>query len=265
MAQATAQQKLLIANRAKTRRAGERLEFETSKDMSGWMGPATVADLSGLRDGLVHVRWQGRLLIVRILRCEEALVFAVFLRRPSNPVKWFREAVGEVLYVWDGSSKVRSGFLARPTTAGLMSCVLGSISRAIVYTCKERSDFALATPSRVFLYDDTVMLWSDQPLELLLPKYVNLERLTGEKNISFVQLFMVDDNLVSELRGQVDDDTPHVGRPHEPNMPNLPEIASSSNARKSPRRKAIADGPVDQPEPQHAGAEAVMTPCIGIF
>ena len=75
--EATAQQRASLAERTKTRPAGELLELQTgdlvefyrpplTKDVSGWRGPATVTDVTSLSDGIMSIRWQGRVLSCRV-------------------------------------------------------------------------------------------------------------------------------------------------------------------------------------------------------
>eukprot|EP00435_Cladocopium_sp_Y103_P052682 s894_g16.t1 len=77
MIQAKADSKARIADASKTRRSGELLELKLgdlvefyrkpmNKDTVGWHGPAEVVNLTSLQDGLLHVKWQGRILAVRI-------------------------------------------------------------------------------------------------------------------------------------------------------------------------------------------------------
>ena len=86
MVEATALAKAQRADRSKTRVSGELLELApgdlveffrppTTKDQTGWMGPAVVADVTPIPQGIVAVRWQGRTLDCRIQDIRRALVY----------------------------------------------------------------------------------------------------------------------------------------------------------------------------------------------
>eukprot|EP00434_Breviolum_minutum_P026800 symbB.v1.2.023686.t2/scaffold2188.1/size86315/1 len=104
MIQATAEMKAKIASQTKTRRAGELLELELNdmvdfyrkpitKDGHGWIGPAEVVNLTSMKDGMIHVKWQGRVIAVRIGDVRRSLLFPVFLTKPTGPVRVFKEEV----------------------------------------------------------------------------------------------------------------------------------------------------------------------------
>lgn len=106
MIQATALAKAQRAENSKTRISGELLELKpgdlidffrppSSKDVSGWMGPATVADTTPISQGIIAVRWQGRTIDCRIQDIRRSLVFASFLSVNSgeSPVTILRLAV----------------------------------------------------------------------------------------------------------------------------------------------------------------------------
>ncbi|CAE7261221.1 pol [Symbiodinium sp. KB8] len=70
MIQATAESKMKRADRGKSRMPGELLDLQvgdavefyrraTTKDAHSWFGPATVTDLTSVRDGQIGVKWQG--------------------------------------------------------------------------------------------------------------------------------------------------------------------------------------------------------------
>ncbi|CAJ1446370.1 unnamed protein product [Effrenium voratum] len=274
MIQATAQQKLLIANRAKVRRSAELLELEigdlveifrrpTTKDASGWVGPATVSDLSSLREGIVYVRWQGRQLLVRTQDVRRALVFAVFLAQPSNPVRLLRDAVeaqrGEALRLgwfkqgacWvscEGNRRYAEVLNAGLYVAGVCLHLQGTVGFRFGHG-------ANGLPATV--YDDTLIVWWQcgdlrrwNHCFITGTKYISLERLTEQKQVAFVQYFMVDDEEVRQLRTQVDD-TPHIGGPHEPQAPELVEVKDKDLVRKR-KVRAIVDA---QPAPDEPGEE----------
>eukprot|EP00971_Amphidinium_carterae_P271540 5387674-Amphidinium_carterae.1 len=89
MIEATSKERLLRANRTRTRMSGEELALQpgdlveiyrkpATKDLCGWRGPCEVVNTRNIDDGLVDVRWQGRTLAVRIPDLRRAIMF-VFL------------------------------------------------------------------------------------------------------------------------------------------------------------------------------------------
>ncbi|CAJ1381673.1 unnamed protein product [Effrenium voratum] len=244
MIQATAQQKLLIANRAKVRRSAELLELEigdlveifrrpTTKDASGWVGPATVSDLSSLREGIVYVRWQGS----HQIPCG----FYVMLWKLNE----------EKLYGLAGSSREHAGFRVKETGT-MRRC---SMPDSMLPECVRFGHGVNGLPATV--YDDTLIVWWQcgdlrrwNHCFITGAKYISLERLTEQKQVAFVQYFMVDDEEVRQLRTQVDD-TPHIGGPHEPQAPELVEVKDKDLVRKR-KVRAIVDA---QPAPGEPGEE----------
>ncbi|CAJ1426200.1 unnamed protein product [Effrenium voratum] len=107
------------------------------------------------------------------------------------------------------------------------------------------------------VYDDTLIVWWQcgdlrrwNHCFITGTKYISLERLTEQKQVAFVQYFMVDDEEVRQLRTQVDD-TPHIGGPHEPQAPELVEVKDKDLLRKR-KARAIVDA---QPAPDEPGEE----------
>ncbi|CAJ1455509.1 unnamed protein product [Effrenium voratum] len=107
------------------------------------------------------------------------------------------------------------------------------------------------------IYDDTLIVWWQRGdlrrwnhCFITGTKYISLERLTEQKQVAFVQYFMVDDEEVRQLRTQVDD-TPHIGGPHEPQAPELVEVKDKDLVRKR-KVRAIVDA---QPAPDEPGEE----------
>ena len=61
---------------------GDEVDFyrnPSAKDVTGWHGPATVADLTRLTRGSVQVKWQGQLLEVTTQNVRHHLGYWVFL------------------------------------------------------------------------------------------------------------------------------------------------------------------------------------------
>ena len=107
------------------------------------------------------------------------------------------------------------------------------------------------------IYDDTLIVWWQRGdlrrwnhCFITGTKYISLERLTEQKQVAFVQYFMVDDEEARQLRTQVDD-TPHISGPHEPQAPELVEVKDKDLVRKR-KVRAIVDA---QPAPDEPGEE----------
>ena len=88
--QGTAMDRLKLADRSKTRMAGELLDLQVgdsvdfwrdpaNKDTSGWRGPADVVDLGEMSEGNISVRWQGRVFSCAPRLVRRALVMLVML------------------------------------------------------------------------------------------------------------------------------------------------------------------------------------------
>ena len=106
MVQASAEDKIKRAERSRTRPAGELAGLQVGdlvdiyrptlpKDIPRWNGPATVCDLTSLRDGMVGVQWQGRNLLVGTQDCRRALAFVfapIFFGGGSSPIETLRRA-----------------------------------------------------------------------------------------------------------------------------------------------------------------------------
>ena len=58
----------------------------SSKDVSGWRGPGTVVDTTSIHEGVVHVKFQGKIIAVKLGELRRALVYGVFFRNePTQP------------------------------------------------------------------------------------------------------------------------------------------------------------------------------------
>jgi hypothetical protein len=126
---ATAEDRLRRAANTKTRPAGELRNLEVgdlvdihrsnfNKDISRWHGPATVTDLTSLKDGMISVKWQGKIFQVRVRDCRRALTyFAVpmLFGDSLSPIEILRHAaetfVGAMRVGWlkkNGTWKMKS-------------------------------------------------------------------------------------------------------------------------------------------------------------
>ena len=216
MIQATADTKARIAEASKTRRSGELLELKLgdlvefyrkplTKDASGWHGPAEVVNLTNLQDGLLHVKWQGRVLSVRIQDVRTAMVYLTFLMKPSGPIRNFQSRSRKPvrMHVAFGLDETgsKTGLNVRRNrshsnllTAGLyLSAVCMNLQGVIGFRC---GTHAQNLPAVAF--DDTLLLWWNVHAPGLsewhhcfLPgnQMLNLPRITGDHDAAVVQFF----------------------------------------------------------------------------
>ena len=237
MVQASAQDRLVRASASRTRPAGELLGIEvgdqveffrkpSTKDLSGWHGPATVVDTTSLRDGQLGLRWQGRLLTCR-LQDIRALTYTCLLvtaesNSPTTIVQLAAEQhVGVIVRLgWFRSESRWLAFeankrYARELLAGLhmASCLLhlsGVVS--FRFGCDIASIPAVAC-------DDSLLVWwpvgaLEEWLHVFLPGHqsVNFQRLCPglDRKIAFLQFFCESAESVASVR-QVVDDVPNLG------------------------------------------------------
>ena len=268
MVQATAMRKLLTANRSKTRAAGELQELAvgdlvevfrrpTTKDSPGWVGPAEVRDLSGLKEGIIYVKWQGRLLLARTQDVRRALVFFSFLTRLSTPLRRFREGVeqqrGDALRLgWFKQGNVWISCEGNQHNLEMLQAgfYVSAVCLHLNGTVGFRFGSSISGLPAV-QYDDTLLLWWKpgrldlwQHCFLAGTKYISLDRVIGEKDVSVVQFFMVDDDDVRDLRVQ-EGEVPHVGGVYDPDTPKLVDHTELVLQRK--RRRALQDTPSGPP------------------
>jgi hypothetical protein len=262
MIQATADTKARIAEASKTRRSGELLEL--TKDASGWHGPAEVVNLTNLQDGLLHVKWQGRVLSVRIQDVRTAMVYLTFLMKPSGPIRTFKAEVesqsGCMLrlgwmrqgqnWVECQANRSHSNLL----TAGLyLSAVCMNLQGVIGFRC---GTHAQNLPAVAF--DDTLLLWWNvhapglsEWYHCFLPgnQMLNLPRITGDHDAAVVQFLMVDMTEVMSLR-QIAPDIAHLGGSHEPEMPNMSDKTEEVLKTRGPKPlvDVVQHAPTESPD-----------------
>ena len=256
MIQASAEAKARRADSFRTRRPGELLELKEgdlaefyrkplNKDLSGWRGPAEVINLTSIKDGIIHVKWQGRVLAVRVQDARRALLFHTFLTGITGPIKVLKAGaesqIGEPLRVgW-----IRQGSIWAPCRANV-DCA--EVLAAGLYVAAFRYGTCVNTLPAV-AFDDTLILWwsNNQISEwfhCFTPgdRAISVSRITGDANASMIQFLMVSATEVKSLR-QVVSDIPYVSGIHEPQMPNMNDRTDEVLRSRGPR--PIADGSND--------------------
>ena len=76
-----------------------------------------MANLLSLSDGVVHVKWQGRIIPIRVGDVRRAMVFSVFVSRPSGPVRVLKESVEHQTGV-----ALRVGWFKQGSNWGALQC-----------------------------------------------------------------------------------------------------------------------------------------------
>ena len=284
MIQATADVRTRIANDSRTRRAGELLELKQgdmveffrkpmNKDTSGWHGPAEVINITSMQDGIIHVKWQGRVIAVRIQDARRALMYHAFLMRPSGPVKVLKAEVeahrGQALRLgW-----VRQGPTWLPCQGNSEHAELLAAGLYVAACCLHlegvigfRCGTEIANLPAVS-FDDTLLLWwSDSNLgqwfHCFTPgnKFLNVAKVTGDDASSIVQFLMVDQTEVTALR-QVAPDVRHLGGTHEPSLPMLCD--KTDEVIKSHGPKALQNTPTDDERPQESSEMPMNSEATG--
>ena len=273
MIQATADQKARTADNTKTRRAGQLLELQTgdlvdffrkpiSKDSTGWHGPAQIVDLSSLRDGIVHIKWQGRVLSARVQDIRSALTFATFLMQPSNPIRLFRAEVeahqGHLMRVgWVKQGRTWIECQGNKENFALLS--VGLYVSACCMHLEGVVGFRYGTSVSqlpAIAFDDALLLWWNSQnggltewFHCFTPgnRLLHVQTITKMPEASVVQFLMVDQFEVQSLR-QVVPDVPHLGGTHEPDFTNMHD--KTEEVLRTSGQKALADGQPDhQPKP----------------
>eukprot|EP00435_Cladocopium_sp_Y103_P051132 s594_g15.t1 len=260
MIQATADTKTRIAEASKTRRSGELLDLKLgdlvefyrkpmNKDTVGWHGPAEVVNLTSLQDGLLHVKWQGRIIAVRVQDVRTAMIYLTFLMRPSGPIRTFKAEVesqtsGAVRLGWMRQGQNWIECQANKTypnllAAGLyLSAVCMNLQGVIGFRCGVNVHNLPA-----IAFDDTLLLWWNMQkpgmsewYHCFLPgnQVINIPRITNDPDAAIVQFMMVDMTEVLSLRQAVPD-IPHLGGSHEPDMPDMHDRTDEVLRAKGPK------------------------------
>ena len=279
MVELTAKQRLTRALNSKTRVATEQLELEvgdqvdfhrpsSTKDESGWRGPATVVDISQP----VTIRWQGRHIQVRTADLRRALVYLVFLTRsvgdqskvePVEVLMTFAESVKD--------SMVRLGWLhnqgwRRARANEGRSEVLLALLHVAACGFHLRGCVSARIGSGISVLEGTAdcdasFLWwwrAGHPkmswyLEGPCITRLKLAELFGSerwRETSFVQFLCASEEDAQYIR-QHEPDIPHVGGPYATGLTqpfksdggapmDETEIMNYDNASPSPRPRAVS-------------------------
>ena len=269
MIEATALAKAQRAEVSKTRMAGELLDLKpgdqvefhrppSTKDQSGWHGPATVADTTAITQGIIAVRWQGRTLDCRVQDVRRAIVFFEFLATQSqdSPVIILRMAVENsngycVRLGWIQQKNHWQACEANKTYSKVLLAgfYVASVCLSLAGTASFRFGRGLRTVSAVQCDDSFIFWWKSTEIDLwhhaFIPatSHLNFPRLTGlaEQDTCFVQFFMHDSEAIAQLRAEVTG-VPNLGGVFEPNMPKLRDVSETANTnRQANKLKAIQD------------------------
>ena len=268
MIQATAEQKARIASQTKTRRAGELLELELNdmvdfyrkpitKDGHGWIGPAQVVNLTSMKDGMLHVKWQGRIIAVRIADVRRSLLFPVFLTRPTGPVRVFKEEVENHIGLVTRVGWIQQGSHWSPCQANGKFAEILSAGLYVASVCMQLDGvigfrFGTSVQSLTAVnFDDTLLLWwqvgkLDEWSHSYMTgtRFISLSKMIGEcENIAVAQFFMVDRSVVSQVRS-IAPEVSHLGGVLDPSMPRLRDMTDDIDRRS--RQKTIEEHQVPE-------------------
>ncbi|CAE7314416.1 RE2, partial [Symbiodinium necroappetens] len=264
--QATAESKAQRAAKSKSRPSGELLELSTgdqveffrtpsSKDLSGWAGPATVVDLQQLDQGQVGITFQGRYILCRVQDIRRALMFATFLsdephNTPSGLIRITAESLDRqsVRLGWFRQQNVWRSFAENSKFSDVLvaGLRLAACNLQLSGVVSFRLGNGLNTLSGVQC-DESFLIWWPKGQgavwnHMYLPgtQSVNFSRLSDVegKDLCFLQFFCEDSETVLSLR-RVVHDIPNVGGVYDPALPRLSEVNEAVLRRRQVR--AITD------------------------
>ena len=276
MIQATASSKLERASKHKSRVTGELLELSpgeqvdywrqpATKDHSGWLGPASVVDVSTIPQGHVSIRFQGRVMLCRVQDIRRSLMYpALMSQEPLNtPVGVIRHAAESL-----NRQVVRLGWFKQLGTWRDFECnakysveVIAGLHMAACNlqfngVISFRLGNSVPTLPAVACDESLLLLWDIGHLDswsvAYLPGYsvVNFERIFQRScnGLAFVQFFSEDSETVLSLREHVHD-VPNLGGINDPQLPNLRDVTADVERRRM--QHALENGSAeDQTGPQ---------------
>ena len=275
MLQATAAEKANRANNSKARTSGELLQIQVghqvdvyrqpaTKDLRGWLGPATVVDLTQLSEGQVHVRFQGKIMACRVQDVRRAMIFLslLYVEPSQSPVDvirqtaesfqsrvvrlgWFRQ-----LGIWKAFEQ--NEHYPQEVIAGLHMAACNLQFNGVVsfrLGCGVNSIPAVAC-------DESLLVWwepgrLDSWCHAFVPgtQALSFDRILGHpgKIYAFIQFFAEDTEKILEIRAQIQN-TPNLGGIHEPTLPKLHDVSEQVRARQAQR--ALENQTNNNPGPQ---------------
>ena len=264
--QATAESKTQRAMKSKSRLSGELLELSpgdqveffrspSTKDLSGWAGPATVVDLLQLDQGQIGVRFQGRYILCRVQDIRRALLFVTFLSdEPHNTPSGLIRATAESLdrqVLRLGWFKQQGTWRGFPENDALSDVVVAGLHLAacnlqLMGVVSFRLGNSVSTLTGVQCDESFLIWWPKGEAavwhHMFIPgtQPVNFSRLcdAGGRNLCFIQFLCEDSETVLSLR-RVVHDVPNIVGIHDPSMPRLNDVSEAVERRRQMR--AIAD------------------------
>ena len=267
MIQASAEARARRASTTKTRAPGEALQLEpgdviefwrkaSTKDVEAWHGPATVVDVTSVRDGLISVRWQSRILSCRVQDVRRALVYHVMLgiTITNSPVHVLQQASeshsGVVIRI--GWFRHRGSWRAFESNARYAQELVAGLHVAACHlqfhgVVSFRFGSCMSSLPGAESDESLLVWWDKQKMDcwrhafMAGNQHINFERLCGQpgREVAFLQFFAEDEAAILELRSQVVD-IPNVGGIHEPALPRLADVTEEVSVR-ARQRLAIED------------------------
>ena len=277
----TAKQRLDRALKSKTRRPAEQLELQagdlvdfyrqpTTKDDSGWRGPATVVTVES---GTITVRWQERFFQCRTQDIRRALVMFAMLARYEDG-HWPRSSPTQTLKSFADSldgKMVRLGWVLqgqwhRLSTNRRAAEVLHAALHVAACGLHLRGCIGVRVGRGVRVLEgildmDASFLWWWAASRPSLSWYyhapacsrINLQELFGPKwqDTSFVQFVLASEEQVRDLR-DMEVDVPNIGGPFDPDVDQ--PMQCDPHQRDDQPAPAAPQAPQPPPPPGPAGA-----------
>ena len=282
----TAKARLDRAMSTKTKPAGEEFEYQVgdqvefytppeSKDQTGWRGPATIHDLSGLQRGTIGLKWQSFSITRKIADIRRALTYMVMLASGplSPPGVPLESAVTAAADTDDPLEVVRSFLLNladqvmflgwRRSNDGTWTMTRDTYTHKHVYVALlhvASCGFHLADCVSMRLgvgkgavpglseFADYLMCWwePNTPHDVFTQEGaattpLNLRRLLNSNTASWIQFLIVDTDVTDEVQRRAPD-IPHLGGPMLPGMADLRFQPSETSG---PRIESVASDDVD--------------------
>ena len=275
MINATARNRLSVAERTQTRRDGREHEFKLgdlvdvyrkqdghhAKDRTGWRGPCTVVDLTEIERGQLSVKWNGSVMLAssgttRPHAAYPVLVMYNSLREPSYAMLLQEAAHASIgkptAYAWYWQDKWKLTSAAkkdlRTYLAGMKFGmqglnVHGCIGVRVGKSCKTLTKYPEADASTVIIWTPSSTIMQDvDPRQDINMKEELFRNEDDWKNCAFIQVLSIDDQeWTNTLRVDIPTEDTPPKQPPQPTkdeaMPDVPQYSDDVN---------MPDGPDDE-------------------
>ena len=291
--QATAQSRMQIAERTKTRLSAEHLDLRSGdlidvfrdpsrKDLSGWRGPATVINVD---EGTVNLKWGNRTMTARIQDTRRHVLLVYFLDYGSPPIHLLRSHLLQMthsieVFSWVIAEKGWQLSRSAKEAPDVFEAVLHVAANQLkVRRCLgARLGRGLHTLSRLYGVTTCFLIWwpADRPALYHIHQHdarevIQLKHLVPEDvatDICWIQFLTTDIPNARKLR-DLDPDTPQLADdPDDPDFarPGMPRQTQTNTTMHSPvdsmsTRPDDADMPQPPPSwPRHPPTDHIRIP-----